>query len=188
MCQIPLRPSLQEFRGQRCPLTRQSYDFVKFEFQLHFKKTSVLFILLFGRRGEKYPNKVRGDRNRLVCHLKPWEIVSASASTVHACQAMVLSVIPSGSNLNIQAQMFYTHWGRSGAKTVIFADAKWSRLCWDLWQGYPWRHHSPAGCGESQWQNSPVPCSEAHSRVLTGQPEAAGTLQRNLPWSCGKDL
>lgn len=73
MCQIPLCPSLQEFHGHHCPLTRQSYDFVKFEFQLHFK-TSVLFILLFGRRGA-YPNKIRGNRDRLGCHLKLQEIV-----------------------------------------------------------------------------------------------------------------
>lgn len=37
-------------------------------------------------------------------------------------------------------------------------------------------------------QNGPVSCSEARSACASWMAEAAGTLQRNLPWSGGKDL
>lgn len=50
MCQIPPRPSLEESCRHHCPFTRQSYDFVKFEF---LRQAFYLFYCFEGEREKK---------------------------------------------------------------------------------------------------------------------------------------
>lgn len=174
--------------------------FVKFESQLHFK-TSVLFILLFGKRktkkqnkkkpkGKEYPTKIRGTGNNPGCHLKNYE------------------------RLYPRQQTWCTRVGAAGLRSPLGATQTSKRKCFILAVAVLAPRQSSllmlSGPGYAEvrdraipedtiplqvavnrsdiTQNSPVLCSEAHSHVRTRQPEAAGTLHRDSPWSCGEDL
>jgi hypothetical protein len=137
-----------------CPLTRQSYVFVKSEFHLHLRQVFYLFLLLFGRESNECLNKKRKKSPELP--LKK-EHKHEHSGTNHMCglvshHGQFLSVLPQEqqeeSKRACSTHTWPLHSSRSRPKTIASVVPGGPGLHWRPCQGDPCSHHRPTDHSE----------------------------------------